>query len=144
MDPKDVSVLIQKEIDSFLADEKANTAGWNLLRERLFKFVLTLSVQDAFGGLILTCESIRYQHQLLAGELLLRAEIECTMPLREALVRIIPNFNDSADSVPKYFGKCFGPELVIDELKVIGRNMTNKERRTLSSIAYHLGERIEF
>jgi len=95
----------------------------------------------AFAGLLSILESERrYQYQDIAGELLDKANIPCPLSLGDFMRKVLPLWNLSAATVPRYAARVFGRETVLrlmHELKASGA--TWPSRGTLDGVCYHLG-----
>jgi hypothetical protein len=109
------------EVDLFFKQHPmGNDKNWNDLTARLLRWVQRMDTRLAFDGLLWVLEhQTRYQYQLLVGELLQRASVDCTIPLEELLGRVLPNFEESAHSVPLYLRRAFGKDGVLTTLQRI-------------------------
>ena len=66
----------------------------------------------AFAGLLSILESERrYQYQDIAGELLDKANIPCPLSLGDFMRKVLPLWNLSAATVPRYAARVFGRAL---------------------------------
>jgi hypothetical protein len=129
-------------VDRFLDDPAANTKEWEDLKTRLLNWVQRLDPDVAFAGLLWILENqSRYQHQLVAGELLDRASLHSPIPLPELLHRIAPQFNLSAETVPQFLSHEFGRDAVVKGLREM-REQSSVEHAGVRTMLYWLGERV--
>ena len=110
-------------IDQFLEKHPAgNQKNWDDLKGRLLRWVQTLNPELAFSGLLWILETqTRYQYQLVAGELLDRASLKSSLPLTDLLGKIVPQFEESAHTVPTFLSKSFGRDSVVECLREMRR-----------------------
>lgn len=83
--------------------------------------------------------SDRYQHQLLAGELLARRRVPLLIPPADFLRRIAPRLNASAREIVHYLATEAGLEVARREVQSITRAATDQRMQAgLRSAAYWL------
>jgi hypothetical protein len=113
--PADVGRHICSSVDQFLGQHPhGNRKNWDDLRDRLLHWAQRLEPQTAFLGLVWVLENERrYQHQLMAAEILRRASLPCALTIGELLPRVLPRFEESAGAVPKYLADAFGKAEVL-------------------------------
>jgi hypothetical protein len=105
-----------------------NPKNWDELKEKLFRWVQHLDPNVAFAGLLWILENERrYQYQLVAGELLDRASLKGDVPLPELLGRILPHFEESANTVPKFLCGTFGQKAVGETLDEMAMRPASKQ-----------------
>jgi hypothetical protein len=132
-------------INRFLEQHPAgNERNWNDLKDRILRWGQELNPDVAFAGLLWILETqTRYQYQLVAGELLDRASLKSPLPLHDLLVRIIPHFEESAKTIPKYLSNSFGRDAVIESLQEMRcRPSTAAIESKVRTMLYWLGERV--
>jgi hypothetical protein len=114
--------------------------SWDDLRSELLTWVQKINQDVAFAGLFSILSSgDRYQYQYIAGELLDKANIACPLPLEEFLRRILPHWNLSADTVPRYAARVFGREVVLVLVDNLVKNGSIwPSPGTLDGFRYHL------
>jgi hypothetical protein len=120
--PSQLGQLVITSVDRFLNQHPTgNNKNWNDLKARLSRLLQGTEATLAFDGLLWILENHNgCQHQMVAGELLQRASLVSTLPLKELLRRLLPNFEESARTVPAYIRWVFGKEavlLTLDELE---------------------------
>jgi hypothetical protein len=120
-----------------------NSKNWNDLKNSLFRWVQKLDPELGFSGLVWILKSqTRYQYQLVAGELLDRACLKGTVPLPELLEQIVPQFEESASTVPIYLANSFGKDTVVECLETFAQNSSSPQTRSkVKVLLYWLGER---
>ena len=115
--------------------------GWEPLRAALVAWVRGINPAVTFAGLVSILESEpRYPYQDIAGEMLDKAGIACPLSLEEFMHRVLPLWDLSAGTVPRYAARVFGRKTVLDlvgELKASGATWPG--RGTLDGVCYHLG-----
>ena len=106
-------------IDRFLEQRRAGSdKNRTDLKQRLLRMVQRVEPTFAFEALLWILETqTRYQHQLVAGELLQLAAMDCPLELNELLPRVLPRFNASANTVAFYIRDRFGKESVLAALQ---------------------------
>jgi hypothetical protein len=116
--------------------------NWEQLRADLIAWVRDVDPATAFAGLLELLESeSRYAYQNIAGELLDKGAIPCCLPLADFLRRVLPLWDLSAGTVPRYVARVFGREVVlrhVRELQALG--VSWPARGALVGVRYHLGE----
>jgi hypothetical protein len=120
--PSELGEAVVACVDRFLNQHPAgNNKNWNDLKARLLHWVQGAEATVAFDGLLWILENYDgYQYQMVAGELMQRASLASSLPLDELLRRLLPNFEESARTVPAYIQCVFGKEAVLrtlDELE---------------------------
>lgn len=144
MSPEDVAHHVCKSFDAFVerAANREVPSNWDGLRDELCKWVFDVDTEVAFDGLLHILETrTRYQYQWLAGDLLLRATVPCRIGLDEFIARVLPGFNASAETVPKYLAKSFTEHRVLDTLRLLrSREIDAGRRARLDAMRYWLGE----
>jgi hypothetical protein len=144
MNPEDVAHHVCKSFDDFAARATKREAPTTRdgLRDELCKWVFSVETDVAFDGLLHILETrTRYQYQWLAGDLLLRASVPCRIDLDEFIARVLPGFDASAETVPKYLAKSFSERRVLDSLRLFRSREADAGRRAgLDAMCYWLGE----
>lgn len=112
------------------------------LRAELVSWVRGIEPAVAFAGLleVLEAES-RYVYQDIAGELLDAGGVPCPLTLAEFLRRVLPRWDLSAGTVPRYAARVFGHAAVLAhvlDLRAAGVDWT--ARGALDGMRYHLGD----
>jgi hypothetical protein len=123
----------------------AGPTSWNALRANLVNWVRGIEPAAAFAGLLELLESeTRYQYQDLAGELLDEGGIPCPLPLADFLRRVLPRWDLSAGTVPRYAARAFGREAVLGHVRDLqAAGASWPARGALSGLLYHLAEHPE-
>ncbi len=116
--------------------------NWEPLRADLVIWVRGIDSATAFAGLLNLLESERrYQYQDIAGELLEKGEIPCPLSLSEFLRRVLPLWDLSAATVPKYAAREFGRDAVLKHLhQLLADEVPWASRDQIDTMRYHLGE----
>jgi hypothetical protein len=116
--------------------------NWEPLRAELVSWVRRVEPGVAFAGLLALLESERrYAYQDIAGELLDRGDIPCPVPLAEFLRRVLPVWDLSAGTVPRYAARVFGRGEVLEGVR--GLKAAGAEwpaRGALDGVRYWLDE----
>jgi hypothetical protein len=114
-------------IDQFLEKHShKNRKNWEDLKDRLLRWVQSLDPDLAFSGLLWILETqTSYQYQLVTGELLDRASLKSSVPLPDLLEKIVPKFEESAHTVPKFLSKSFGRDPVVECLREMRRRTSS-------------------
>jgi hypothetical protein len=116
--------------------------NWEVLRADLLVWARGIDPEVAFAGLLSILESERrYAYQYIAGELLDKADILCPLPLEELMRRVLPLWDLSAGTVPRYAARMFGRDAVLTLMRGLkARGDTWPGRGVLDGVRYHLGE----
>jgi hypothetical protein len=144
MSPAEVHRYVCSAFDDFLQRRAAGVGpqNWAPLRADLVAWVRGIDPAIAFAGLVSILESEpRYPYQDIAGELLDKAGIACPLSLEEFMQRVLPHWDLSAGTVPRYAARVFGREAVLRlmrRLKASGAAWPG--RGTLDGVRYQLGE----
>ncbi len=142
--PQDIGQHIVHCVDQFLNRfPSGNAKNWDDLQNRLLRWVQNLDQDVAFSGLVWILENqTRYQYQLLAGELLNQAALKSPMPLPELLGRIVPTFELSAKTVPRFLSNLFGRDAVVECLREMRqRSSTQEDTTKVETMLFWLGDR---
>jgi hypothetical protein len=126
--PAEIGGHVVSCVGSFLdCFPNGNAKNWDDLKNKLFRWVQHLDPDVVFAGLLWILENqSRYQYQLVAGELLDRASLKGDLSLSDLLGRILPNFEESANTVPKYLCNAFGHKAVGETLEKIALRPASK------------------
>jgi hypothetical protein len=116
--------------------------NWEDLRAELLIWAKRLDPAIAFAGLLSILELRReYAYQDIAGELLEKASIPCPLSLDEFMRRVLPLWDLSASTVPRYASHAFGREAVLGFIRELERSgAVWPGKGTLDGVRYHLGE----
>jgi hypothetical protein len=116
--------------------------NWEPLRAALVAWCRGINPATAFAGLLKLLESDRwYAYQDIAGALLDKADVPCPLSVAEFLRRVLPLWDLSAGTVPRYAARVFGREAVlahVRELQAAGASWPG--RGALDGVRYQLGE----
>lgn len=124
MSPETVAQTLADAVDEFL-DSDPTTNGWNSLLDRLERWYGELDEPDVFHGMLLLLQRrSRFQHQLVAGELLCRRQVPILLPQDEFIRRVATSVDASANTVGHYVGQQIGRTAAVDMLRTI-RNETS-------------------
>jgi hypothetical protein len=122
--------------------ESVGPNNWASLQADLVTWVRGIDQAVVFAGLLSILESERnYQYQDIAGELLDKGSIACPLSLEDFMRRVLPLWNLSAGTVPRYAARVFGRDAVLTLVRDLkGSGVTWPGRGTLDGVRYHLGE----
>jgi hypothetical protein len=137
----EVARRILEAVDEFLNRRPlGNDKGWEELKSQLLAWVEAHDSNVAFSGLLWILETqSRYQYQLVAGEILDRASLAGNVALPDLLRRILPQFNASARTVPRWLCNTYGRSAVSQTLKEISsRSQPEELAGKVRSMLYHV------
>jgi hypothetical protein len=144
MSPAEVHRYVCSAFDEFVNRRLAGVGSqdWDSFRAELLAWVRAIDQEVSFAGLVSILESERrYQYQDIAGELLDKGNIVCPLSLEDFMQRVLPLWDLSAATVPRYAARVFGREAVLTlmrKLKTSG--VTWAGPGTLDGVCYRLGE----
>ena len=118
--------------------------NWEPLRADLVAWVRGIDQATAFAGLLeLLMSEHRYAYQDIAGELLDKGGVPCRLPLADFLRRVLPLWDLSAGTVPRYAARVFGREAVLAHVRNLqALGVTWPSRGALDGVQYQLGEHL--
>ena len=114
---------------------------WEQLIADLLNWLRGIDQALVFAGLLSILETEhQYLYQSVAGELLEKTGISSPIPIEEFLQRVLPLWNLSVGTVPRYAARSFGRETVlafVHRLKTSNAIWANRGK--LDAFTYHLG-----
>lgn len=141
MQPDEVASHIANSVDVFLGGNPSSP-GWEELLDTLERWFLTLDSSCAFlGALLLLKGRNRYQHHLVAGELMLRRGDPMPISFEEFISAVAPTVETSADTVGRYIEQQFGRSNAVEKLRTLKTNATNPDVHAgIDAFRYWLGD----
>ena len=141
MSPEGVAQTLADTVDDFLNAEPT-PHGWKLLLDRLERWFGELDESDAFHGMLLLLQRrSRYQHQLVAGELLCRRRVPILIHPDEFIRSVATSIDASANTVGHYLGQQLGRTAAVDKLRTIRNEESHPDILSgIDHLRYMLGD----
>jgi hypothetical protein len=144
MSPSEVHRHVCAAFDEFQQRclQSDGTQTWEHFLDDLIAWIGQVEPSVAFAGLLSILESEQqYVYQNIAGELLDKVSIDCPLSLEGFMRRVLPVWNVSVASVPRFAARTFGCDAVLMLMRNLkAGGVTWPGRGTLDGVRYQLGE----